>query len=147
MSEPCSVSVTRLRWRGQHGDAGPLEAVVLMPAILLLFAFIVAAGRTTTASGDVEHAARVGARAAVSAQSSGGADVRAKEAAAASLVDSGLSCTSHSVSVSGSPAPGGSMTVTVTCVASMSDIVQFGVPGSKTLRESATERVDVVRGG
>ncbi|MEJ7720685.1 MAG: hypothetical protein WKF58_09660 [Ilumatobacteraceae bacterium] len=38
-----SVPVARrLRWRGQHGDAGPLEAVVLMPAILLLFALIVA---------------------------------------------------------------------------------------------------------
>lgn len=135
------------RLRGDRGDAGPLEAVILMPVVLLLFAFVVAAGRATSAANDVEHAARVGARAAVAAQTAGGAEVRAREAAAASLADSGLSCASSSVDVASAPSPGESMTVTVTCVASMSDIVQFGVPGSKTLTASATEVVDVVRGG
>lgn len=135
------------RGRSDRGDSGPLEAVVLVPALLVLFALVVAFGRATTAADDVEHAARVGARAAVSAQTDGAAEVRARQAASTSLQGSGLSCTSQSVAVAGSVAPGARMTVTVTCVTSLSDLVQFGMPGSKTLTASATEVVDVTRGG
>lgn len=135
------------RWRDDRGDSGPLEAAVLMPALLVLFALVVAFGRATTAADDVEHAARVGARAAVASQTMGAAQTRASSVAAASLQDAGLSCASHSVGVSGSVAPGGRVTVTVTCVTSLRDLVQFGMPGSKTLRASATEVVDEIRGG
>ncbi len=63
--------------RGERGDAGPLEMVILMPVLLLAFAVVVLFGRTTTAATDVEHAARVGARAAAAAQSVSGARSRA----------------------------------------------------------------------
>ena len=56
------------RCRGDRGDSGPLEMVILLPAILLLFGMVVAFGRATTASQHVEHAAAVGARAAAGAQ-------------------------------------------------------------------------------
>lgn len=124
-----------------------MELVILMPALLLLFALVIAFGRTSTASNDVEHAARVGARAAAASQTVGGAEDRAAKVVAESLRGSGLSCTASQIEVTGDLAPGGEVTVTVSCVADLRDVVQFGVPGSKTLRATATEQVDVVRGG
>lgn len=135
------------RGRGERGDAGPLEMVILMPVLLLAFAVVVLFGRTTTADADVEHAARVGARAAAAAQSLSGATSRASAVVTESLAHSGLSCVSRSVGVSGSMQPGGRVTVTVTCVASLADVTRYGViPGSRTLTATASEMVDLNRG-
>lgn len=136
------------RAQGERGDAGPLEVAILMPVLLLLFALVIAFGRATTAGTDVEHAARVGARAAAAAQSMGGAQQRAQTVVVESLRDSGLACVERSVSVGGSLQPGGRVSVTVTCVASMADLAGFGlVPGARTLSATASEVVDVIRGG
>jgi Flp pilus assembly protein TadG len=139
---------TRGRLRGDAGDAGPLEAVILIPVLLLLFALVLAFGRAATAGTDVEHAARVGARAAAAAQSMGGAEQRAEVVVSESLADSGLACLSRRVGVGGSLQPGGRVSVTVTCVASMADLSGFGLlPGDRTLTATASEVVDRVRGG
>ena len=90
------------RLHGSRGDSGPLEMVILLPAVLLLFGLVVAFGRTTTAATNVEHAAAVGARAAVAAQTAGGAGARANVVVSESLAGSGLSCRSQDTSVSGS---------------------------------------------
>ena len=133
---------------GDTGDAGPLEAVILMPALLLMFALVLAFGRAATADTDVEHAARVGARAAATAQSMGGAQQRAHVVVSESLADSGLACITRQVGVGGSLQPGGRVSVTVTCVASMADLSGFGlVPGDRTLTATASEVVDRIRGG
>jgi Flp pilus assembly protein TadG len=122
--------------------------VILLPAVLLVFGLAVAFGRTTTASTDVEHAARVGARAAAAAQTAGGGQARAGQVVADTLRRAGMSCAGGpSISVGGSWAPGGRVTVTVACTASLADLTQFGIPGSKTLRATATEVIDVTRGG
>jgi Flp pilus assembly protein TadG len=121
--------------------------VILMPVLLALFAVVVLFGRTTTADTDVEHAARVGARAAAAAQSMGGASSRAAAVVDQSLADSGLACARRSVAVSGSMQPGGRITVTVRCVASLADVTKYGfIPGSRTLAATATEVVDTTRG-
>ena len=118
-----------------------------MPVLLAMFALVVLFGRTTTAATDVEHAARVGARAAAAAQSMGGATSRATTVVDQSLADSGLSCAQRSVAVSGSMQPGGRITVTVRCVASLADVTRYGfIPGSRTLTATASEVVDVTRG-
>jgi Flp pilus assembly protein TadG len=135
-------------WRGERGDAGPLEMVILTPVLLLMFAVVVLFGRATTADTDVAHAARVGARAAAAAQSMAGAHRRAATVVAESLADSGLSCVQRSVSVAGSLQPGGRITVTVRCVASLADVTRYGfIPGSRTLTATAAEVIDVRRGG
>ena len=135
-------------WRNERGDSGPLETVILVPVLLLAFAVVVLFGRTTTAATDVEHAARVGARAAAAAQSLGGARSRAGAVVSESLASSGLSCVDRSVGVSGSMQPGGRITVTVRCVASLADVTKYGfIPGSRTLIASASEVVDEHRGG
>ena len=139
-------SVVRLG--GEHGDSGPLEAVVLVPVVLAMLALVVAYGRTTQADSKVEHAAAVGARAAASAQTAGGGTVLAEQVVAQSLRDAGLACSGRSVSVSGDYAPGGRVTVAVSCVASLADLTGLGLPlGSRTLRATATEVIDVNRGG
>jgi Flp pilus assembly protein TadG len=131
-----------------RGDSGPLELVILLPAVLALFGLVVAFGRATTADNDVEHAARVGARAAVSAQTSGGGSALARDVVVDSLRSAGLSCASGpAVSVGGTWVPGGRVTVTVSCTASLADVTQFGLPGSRTLTASATEVIDRTRGG
>ena len=136
------------RARGEAGDAGPLEAAILIPVVLLLFALVIAFGRATTADTDVEHAARVGARAAAAAQSMGGAQQRAHTVVVRSLSDSGLACADREIAVGGSLQPGGRVSVTVTCVASMADLSGFGLlPGRRTLSATASEVIDVVRGG
>ena len=121
--------------------------VILVPVLLAMFALVVLFGRTTTAATDVSHAARVGARAAAAAQSIGGATTRATAVVDQSLADSGLSCAERSVAITGSMQPGGRVTVTVRCVASLADVTRYGfIPGSRTLRATASEVVDVTRG-
>ncbi|MET0323945.1 MAG: TadE/TadG family type IV pilus assembly protein [Ilumatobacteraceae bacterium] len=140
--------MTAGRLRGSRGDSGPLEVVILLPAVLLLFGLVVAFGRTTTAATNVEHAAAVGARAAASAQTYGGATILAGGVVDESLAGSGLSCVSVSTALSGSFAPGGRVTVTVSCVVELGDVTQFGfLPGSRTLTATATEVIDRTRGG
>ncbi len=78
------------RWRGERGDAGPLELVILLPVVLLLFALVVAFGRATTAQQHVQHAAAVGARAAAGAQTAGGASNVASRVVGESLAGVGM---------------------------------------------------------
>jgi Flp pilus assembly protein TadG len=135
------------RRRGDRGDAGPLELVILLPVVLLLFALVVAFGRATTAQQHVAHAAAVGARAAASAQTAGGASNVASRVVADSLAGVGMtSC--GAPDVAGSWTPGGRVTVTVSCVVDLGDLTEFGlIPGSRTLTASATEVIDRTRGG
>lgn len=136
------------RGRGDRGDSGPLEAVILVPVVLLMFALVVAYGRSTQADSKVEHAAAVGARAAANAQTAGGGQARAQEVVAESLADAGLACSSRSVRVGGDYTPGGRVTVTVSCVASLGDLMGLGLPiGSRRLTATASEVIDRTRGG
>jgi Flp pilus assembly protein TadG len=125
-----------------------LEAVILVPVVLAMFALVVAYGRTTEADSKVEHAAAVGARAAASAQTAGGGSTLAGRVIADSLAGAGLSCSSRTITVDGSYSPGGRVTVSVSCVASLADLTGLGLPlGSRTLTATATEVIDVNRGG
>jgi len=137
-----------IRLGGEHGDSGALEAVILVPVVLAMFALVVAYGRTTQADTKVEHAAAVGARAAATAQTAGAGAALAGRVVDDSLARAGLACTSRSVNVSGQWSPGGRVTVAVSCVASLADLTGLGLPlGSRTLSATATEVIDVNRGG
>lgn len=140
--------MTRRRCHGDRGDSGPLEVVILVPVLLALVGLVVAFGRTTTADSDVEFAARVGARAAALSNTPAAAATRATAVVERTLADSGLSCSSHTVTVDASDLrPGGRVRVTVTCRAELSDVshLQLAI-GSRTMTATATEVVDRVRG-
>jgi Flp pilus assembly protein TadG len=123
--------------------------VILVPVLLALVALVVAFGRTTTANSDVEFAARVGARAAAQSSTAAGATSSATIVVERTLAESDLSCRSHSVSVDASDLrPGGRVSVTVTCLADLSDVSNLQLAlGSRTMTATATEVVDRVRGG
>jgi Flp pilus assembly protein TadG len=140
------VTPIRRRLHSEQGDAGPLEVVILVPVVLLVFALVVAFSRTTTATEHVAHAAAVGARAAASAQTAGGATALATDVVADALAQVGMSC--GPPAVAGTFTPGGSVTVTVSCAVDLGDLTAFGaIPGSRTLTASATELIDRTRGG
>ena len=132
-------------WAGDRGDSGPLEVVILLPAVLLLFAIVVAFGRATTAEQHVEHAAAVGARTAAGAQTAGGAAVATADVVGRSLAQHGMRCAPPAVA--GTFSPGGRVSVTVTCVVDLGDLTRLGfVPGSRTLTATASEVIDRTRG-
>jgi Flp pilus assembly protein TadG len=117
-----------------------------VPVLLLLFALVVAFGRATTAQEHVQHAAAVGARAAVTAQTRGGGTTLAGRVVGESLARVGMTDCS-APEVVGTWTPGGRVTVTVTCEVSLGDLTTFvRLPASRTLRASATEVIDRTRG-
>jgi Flp pilus assembly protein TadG len=140
--------MSRLAWRDERGDSGPLEMVILVPVLLALIALVVAFGRTTTAGSDVEFAAQVGARAAAQANTAAGARARAEQVVSATLADSGLTCIDQSVSVdTGDLRPGGRVSVTVSCTVSLDDLADLRLAlGSRTMTATASEVVDRDRG-
>ena len=136
----------RRRLLGERGDAGPLEVVILVPAVLVVFGLVVAFSRTTTATQHVSHAAAVGARAAASAQTAAGGSALATDVVAEELAQYNMTC--GAPSVAGTFTPGGSISVTVSCTVDLGDLTQLGmIPGSRTLTASATEVIDRTRGG
>ncbi len=142
-------------------DAGMVstEVALLVPVTLLGFVLlIVAGGRIVQAESDVKSAAQEAARAATFHNSQADAGAEATAVAEANLSNSGLSCAlGENVSMAVLPpvgsaavsstdlAPDSIVSVTVSCTADLSDVVALGVPGSRTFRAEAFERVDVFR--
>lgn len=133
----------------RHDDRGMAgtELAVIAPAILLLLMLVVYAGRVSQVSGDVVRAAAEAARAASLEQTSDAATASASAVAATNLEAQGVECEQLRVEVNtASFAPGGSVAVTVTCVARMTDLGPLGVPGSRTFTARSVEVVDQYRG-
>ena len=123
-----------------------LELVVLAPAILLILALVIAAGRIALASQAVAQAAAQAARDA-SLQPTAAAATTAARARAASVLDGqGLGCAPRAVTVNAAAlgaAPGvaGAVTTRVECTVKWTDLGVPG-PGWRTLRATGTAPVD-----
>ena len=132
---------------GQSGSVA-VELVLVTPLLLALMLFVVFAGRLGVTAGDVRQAAGEAARTASMGQTSGAAATAALQTAEANLDAAGVRCASQSVQVDvGRLAPGGSVAVTVTCVADLAAVTVAGLPGTKTFTATAVEVVDTYRGG
>jgi Flp pilus assembly protein TadG len=137
--------------RGERGNAA-LELVILAPVIVLLIGLVVAAGRATIAQGSVDAAARDAARQASISRSPAQALAAAQDSAGAELAGENLNCTpviemrglgrAFATPV-GEPA---SVTATVSCTVSLSDLLVPGLPGSKRLTGTFTSPLDPFRG-
>jgi Flp pilus assembly protein TadG len=135
--------------RDRDRGAVSLEAAILVPALLAVFALIIMMGRVVLASGSVQNAARDAAREASISRDASTARSRALAAANSSLSRQGLRCAQVSVSVDTS---GFSVTVgqpanvraSVTCVVRLSDLGP-GMPGSRTLRAEFVSPLDQYR--
>ena len=133
-------------WRSERGSVS-VEVAVIAPAFIFLMLLVVFAGKVSEADGNVERAAAEGARAASLRQDPGSAIADAEAAVAANLASAGVPCTDLTTNVDTSNfEPGGTVTVTVTCQASMADVTLLGVPGTRTFTATSVEVIDTYRG-
>jgi Flp pilus assembly protein TadG len=133
--------------RSERGSIS-VEVAVIAPAFIFLMLLVVYAGKVSEADGNVERAAAAGARAASLRQHPVGATEDAQDAVEANLAAAGVPCSNlETVVDTSSLEPGGSVTVTVRCQASMADVTLLGVPGTRTFTATSTEVIDTYRGG
>jgi Flp pilus assembly protein TadG len=131
--------------RKEEGQA-IAELVIVAPVLLLVIVLMISLGRIDSAQGDVESAARAGVQAAVVQDNPNDAQAQAVAAVASTLGTTGLTCPSPQVSTNTSDfTPGGSVSVTVTCVTSLADVSVPGVPGTKTLSATSVAPIDPYR--
>ena len=127
-----------------------VELALLAPALLLLLSFAVVAGRTQVAEGAVAEAARAAAREASLARDDVTAAALAGAQADRTLAAQDLRCESTSVDIDTTgfqapPGQPGDVTVSITCVVGMADLLAPGLPGSVTVEASFTSPVDAYR--
>lgn len=137
----------RARLRDDRGTIA-VEVAVIAPALLFLMLLVVYAGKVSEADGNVERAASDAARAASLRQHSSDAADDAQTTAAADLTAAGVPCLDVTTAVDTDDFdPGGTVTVTVSCEASMADVTLLGVPGRRTFTATAVEVIDTYRSG
>jgi Flp pilus assembly protein TadG len=124
-----------------------VELVLLAPVLFASFCFVIGLGRLDEAHGQLVGAARDAARAASDARSTSAATVAASNAAQSDLATSGLTCRHVDVHVDTTRfAPGGIVSVSVSCTTDLSDVTVSGMPGAKTLSANASAPLDSYRG-
>jgi Flp pilus assembly protein TadG len=146
------VPVLVSRWRQvvAGGDAGSstAEMALVTPLLVMILLFVVLFGRLVAAQMDLDAAASSGARSGSIARTEAAAKAEAERTARDTLAARGVTCQRATVTVSTSGLrPGGAVTVTVSCVVPLADLLLLGVPGSRTVSATATSPVDQWRGG
>lgn len=141
------VATTDLRTARSDDGYVALEFVLWVPLlILVLLPFVAVCGRIVQADRYATAAAADAARAASLQRTDADAQRAATTTATQSLDRAGISCRQFTVSLTGSIQPGGAVRVTVTCTTPLSDLAIPGVPGSATLRATATAPIESTRG-
>lgn len=138
------------RTRNERGSAS-VEAVIGVPAFLLLVGLLVLGGRQAIAQQAVQAAASDAARAASIARTATTARTDATTAARHSLANQDLDCATATVTVDtaafamevGTP---GQVSATVTCALRLDDIGLPGVSGTKTITATMSSPLDTYRG-
>lgn len=131
----------------ERGSAA-VEVAVIAPAFIFLMLLVVFAGKVSEADANVTRAASEGARAASLRQHPDDATNDAALAVTANLDAAGVPCVELDTIVDTTDLrPGGTVTVTIACTASMADVTLLGVPGTRTFTATAIEVVDTYRGG
>lgn len=124
-----------------------VETAIIAPALVALLLLVVFAGRVSQAEAEVRRAASEGARAASLEYFEDAAVTAATDRVTANLQDNGVVCAELTTDVDTSQlAPGGSVSVTVRCIADMADVALLGVPGTRTFVATSIEVIDRYRG-
>jgi hypothetical protein len=123
---------------------------ILAPIGILVLAMLVVGARISLAGDRISGVAGIAARDASLARSATAAQQAANAAATAALSQANLHCTNVQVHLdtSGFSLPAGtaaSVRVNVTCTVDLSDIGAPGLPGTKTLTDTATSPLDPAR--
>jgi len=127
-----------------------LEAMILLPALILVLLLIAAFGRIQSSANAVDSAARNAARAASLERDGSSARTAGTTVAEDFLSGQGLHCTSTSVNIttggfSAALGTAATTTATVTCTVKLSDLAVPGLPGAKTMTSSFTSPIDSYR--
>jgi Flp pilus assembly protein TadG len=134
---------------GERGSVS-VELALLAPALLVLLSFAALAGRTQIAEGAVQEAARAAAREASLARDAATATTLAAAQARRTLAAQDLRCERTTVEVDTEgfqvpPGQPGDVTVSITCVVGLADLLAPGLPGSVTVEAAFTSPVDAYR--
>jgi Flp pilus assembly protein TadG len=133
----------------QDAGSAALELVVLTPGLLALLLLVLAAGRISAATSQVDTAARDAARAASLERSLAAATTAARGTATASLAEQDVRCRHVTVRVAGNyAAPVGApaaVRATVACTIDLSDL-GLPLPAAKTVDANYTAVLDRYRG-
>ena len=122
------------------------ELVLLTPLLILMLLFVVALGRLAGARINVDGAAAQAARAASIATTPAQATAAAQQAATAALGSDHVTCATLQVATDTARfAPGGSVTVTVTCAVALSDLSGLRLPVTEQVSSTAASVVDTYR--
>jgi len=139
--------VTSSAFTADRGSVA-VETAVVAPALVVLMLLVVYAGRISHLDASVQRAASEASRAATLAGTPQAAEEAAADAARDNLGTTSTPCSNLAIEVDTTDfRPGGSVTATIRCGASMSDVALLGVPGSRTFTASSTEVIDRFRGG
>lgn len=141
-----------MRRRPGRDDRGSesVELAILLPIGILVLAFIVVGARIVLASDRISGVAGIAARDASIARSAASAESIATTSAKQALASDDLHCTDIRVTVdtagfNAAPNTIPSIHVDVWCTVDLSTIGVDGMPGSKTLHDSATSPLDPAR--
>jgi hypothetical protein len=150
MSRSQPVSARSGRRRRDDRGSESVELAILLPVGLLVLAMLVIGARIALAGDRISGVAGIAARDASLARSAVAAEQLASAGATTALAGRDLHCADVQVSVDTSgfaAAPGvpASVTVVVSCTVDLSDIGVAGLPGSRTLRDTATSPLDPAR--
>lgn len=123
-----------------------VETAVVAPALIVLLLLVVFAGRVSQAEAAVQRAASEASRAASLEFDTASATEVAEATVAANLASSQVVCADLETDIDVHDlVPGGRVSVTVRCVAPMSDLALLGVPGQRTMSATSIEVVDRYR--
>jgi Flp pilus assembly protein TadG len=124
-----------------------VELAILTVPLVVLLLLVAGLGRVSEARNAVDEAAHDAARAASIERGEALARQRGTQLARDDLAASRVSCLAATVTVDVSDLrPGGTVSATVICTVSFSDLLLLRVPGAKTIASTAVEVVDFHRG-
>ena len=140
----------RVRWRRLQSDRDrgmqTVELVILTPVVILLLLVVVGLGRYSYGKQLVSQAAFAAARAASLTTTATDASAAAQAAGGAALAGAGISCRDIVVTTDVTDfRAGGTVRVTVSCTASLSDLALSGLPGSTTVTAAAAAPLETYR--
>lgn len=123
-----------------------IEVVLLTPVLVAAIMVILAAARYVDARGQTNSAAFAAARAASLTTNHEAAVSAGRAAAQVSMTQRGQACARLTVDIdAGDFRPGGDLSATVTCLADLSDLAGFGLPGSKSFTSTAVVPLEQYR--
>jgi Flp pilus assembly protein TadG len=136
----------RTWWRADRGSVAA-EVTLVAPFLVMLLVFVaVVIHRGVDARLRLDDAAHQAARAASIERTPATATAAAQSTATTALSSAGVTCVSLSVdTATGGMRPGGTVSVTLSCVVDFGDALLLGVPSQKRLSATAVEPTDTWR--